>query len=382
MRSASILVGLLLFTGCHASDTQTAELERQKLMLETLRTQQDTLAKIQQEEKKLQEHQKQHQDNLQRIEEEKTRLQQREEQQKERLAEITRRENEVRALTAKQKQELEQLKDAKKTLEKREELAKHRRPFLENLAQRTAHEIIKRHNETMEKWYNFYPDGETKRGIWPELCAAREHILSDNWHVKHWYDEKIRGLSIPVPLFDTDVLPLVRMCCSVLVESDVLVIESDEEFERRANEEMTRLRERLFSAAWDVQQLIKEGTQPRFHNEMKLPWKVPKGLGEHLKQQLPVQLSAGVALPQTGAEGTLMSFSVDYQFAGGQPPTSPDCVWVIERAGGPPLRQAAKLGAKNTLMALVPGWRPEDGPFSTHLEDRNGSRLSHSLPLK
>ncbi len=77
-----------------------------------------------------------------------------------------------------------------------------------------------------------------------------------------------------------------------------------------------------------------------------------------------------------------MSFSVDYQFAGGQAPTSSDYVWVIERANGAPLRQAVKLAAKNTLMALVPGWRPEDGPFSTHIEDRSGARLSPSVPLQ
>jgi hypothetical protein len=32
-----------------------------------------------------------------------------------------------------------------------------------------------------------------------------------------------------------------------------------------------------------------------------------------------IQLSAGVALPQTGPDGTLMSFSVDYAFLQGEP---------------------------------------------------------------
>ena len=52
--------------------------------------------------------------------------------------------------------------------------------------------------------------------------------------------------------------------------------------------------------------------------------------------QTSIQLSAGVALPQTGPDGTLMSFSVDYEFAQGEPSTDGD-FWVIERA-----RQAPK----------------------------------------
>src|SRR5262245_47308242 len=43
----------------------------------------------------------------------------------------------------------------------------------------------------------------------------------------------------------------------------------------------------------------------------------------------PIRLSAGTALPQTGPEGTLMSFSVDYQSGGYQPPSGARCVLVV-----------------------------------------------------
>ena len=96
--------------------------------------------------------------------------------------------------------------------------------------------------------------------------------------------------------------------------------------------------------------------------------------------QSSIQLSAGVALPQTGPEGTLMSFSVDYEFVQGEP--SPEgYVWVIERAHGNPARQSVKLSKQGNLPILIQGWRPEDGPFQTHLEDRKGNRLSESIEL-
>jgi len=95
-----------------------------------------------------------------------------------------------------------------------------------------------------------------------------------------------------------------------------------------------------------------------------------------------IRLSAGVALPQTGPTGILMSFSVDYQFTAGDPnPTSP-YVWVIERAKGTPARAPVRLGQRGTLPILIPGWRPEQGPFQSHIEDASGNRLSRSISLR
>ena len=95
-----------------------------------------------------------------------------------------------------------------------------------------------------------------------------------------------------------------------------------------------------------------------------------------------IRLSAGVALPQTGPTGILMSFSVDYKFTAGEPnPTSP-YVWVIQRAKGAPARVGVRLGQKGTLPILIGGWRPEQGPFQSHIEDASGNRLSRSISLR
>jgi len=95
-----------------------------------------------------------------------------------------------------------------------------------------------------------------------------------------------------------------------------------------------------------------------------------------------IRLSAGVALPQTGPTGRLMSFSVDYRFTSAEPnPTSP-YVWVIERKQGAPARQPVRLRGQGTLPILIPGWRPEQGPFQAHIEDTAGNRLSRSISLR
>ena len=96
----------------------------------------------------------------------------------------------------------------------------------------------------------------------------------------------------------------------------------------------------------------------------------------------PIQLSAGVALPQTLPDGTAMGFSVDYQFVQGQPDPNAAYVWVIERSQGTPSRQSVKLSPRGTLQGFVAEFRPEEGPFQTHLEDGRGNRLSPTMPLR
>jgi hypothetical protein len=94
-----------------------------------------------------------------------------------------------------------------------------------------------------------------------------------------------------------------------------------------------------------------------------------------------IQLSTGVALPQTGPEGTLMGFHIDYEFVQGQP-DSEGYIWIIERAHGAPAKQQVKVSGKGELYTLVPGWRPEHGPFQSHIEDRKGNKLSESIELR
>ena len=76
-----------------------------------------------------------------------------------------------------------------------------------------------------------------------------------------------------------------------------------------------------------------------------------------------------------------MSFSVDYEFAQGEP-GSEGHVWVIERAHGAAAKQKVKLSQKDNLMVLIQGWQPEDGPFKSHIEDTGGRRLSESIEMR
>ncbi|MCE5269630.1 MAG: hypothetical protein LLG00_17265, partial [Planctomycetaceae bacterium] len=93
-----------------------------------------------------------------------------------------------------------------------------------------------------------------------------------------------------------------------------------------------------------------------------------------------VTLSTGVALPQAGPEGTMMMFSVDYEVQG--EPATGGYVWVIERAKGQPAKIDRNLSKKGTLEAgMIKGWRPEDGPFHSHIEDKNGARVSESIEM-
>lgn len=93
------------------------------------------------------------------------------------------------------------------------------------------------------------------------------------------------------------------------------------------------------------------------------------------------ELSAAVALPMTGPEGTMMGFSVDYQFRGGELPAGA-FVWVIEGAQGRQYRVAVKLESRGNLMLVVPGWRPEDGPFRCRLEDQSGRAISSTVEMR
>ena len=89
-----------------------------------------------------------------------------------------------------------------------------------------------------------------------------------------------------------------------------------------------------------------------------------------------------MALPQTGPTGILMSFSVDYRFTSGQPDPALQYVWVIERAKGNSAALPVRLNAQGTLQILIPGWRPEEGPFQSYLADYRGNRVSRSISLR
>jgi len=103
--------------------------------------------------------------------------------------------------------------------------------------------------------------------------------------------------------------------------------------------------------------------------------------------QTAFHLSAGAALPQSLPMGTVMSFSVDYQQRGQLPSGSVNYLWVIKGVSGSTHRQPVRLKSNGTLTTIVPGLRPEAGPFECHLAAYRGSRgqpqpVSNSIPLR
>ncbi len=95
-----------------------------------------------------------------------------------------------------------------------------------------------------------------------------------------------------------------------------------------------------------------------------------------------IKLSAGVALPQSLPTGTAMGMSVDYVFQAGDPLPSQAYVWVIEPGKGSQVKQAVQLKRSGTLQAFFTQLRPEHGPFQSHIEDSNGTRLSKSISMR
>ena len=98
-------------------------------------------------------------------------------------------------------------------------------------------------------------------------------------------------------------------------------------------------------------------------------------------QRPSIKLSAGMAVPQSLPTGTAMGFSVDYRFIAGRPGSSP-YLWVIQPGKGQTAKQPVQLQPQGNLHMFVLQFRPENGPFHTHIEDAQGNRVSPSLALK
>lgn len=112
------------------------------------------------------------------------------------------------------------------------------------------------------------------------------------------------------------------------------------------------------------------------------PAPTPPSQTEPSTERPSIRLSTGVALPQTGPNGTMMGFSVDYEFTQGGPSPASRYVWVIEPTRGQPVKFMGPLKDKDTLQVFVQHWRPENGPFESHIEDARGNRLSPTIPLR
>ncbi|MBN2021190.1 MAG: hypothetical protein JW809_00205 [Pirellulales bacterium] len=98
---------------------------------------------------------------------------------------------------------------------------------------------------------------------------------------------------------------------------------------------------------------------------------------------MPIRLSTGVALPQTGMEGIMMGFSVEYECGSGHPNATSRYGWVIQRARGEPAVTEVQLQARGTLQMFAPGWRPDEGPFQAQLIELrpDGTRRPVSDPV-
>jgi len=109
---------------------------------------------------------------------------------------------------------------------------------------------------------------------------------------------------------------------------------------------------------------------------------IPQPAMGETKPVIQVDLSAAVALPMTGPEGTMMGFSVDYRVKGAVPPAPSQYVWVIEGQAGKVYRLPVKLDSQGNLMLVVPEWRPEDGPFRCRIQDPMGQTLSPTVDMR
>lgn len=90
-------------------------------------------------------------------------------------------------------------------------------------------------------------------------------------------------------------------------------------------------------------------------------------------RKLDVRLSVGLALAQTTPEGTLMGFSVDYEFHGAAPSSGAKYGFMLRRGDGQTVVQPSSLESEGNLSTLVPSWRPEDGPFQGAIVELNAN---------
>ncbi len=91
------------------------------------------------------------------------------------------------------------------------------------------------------------------------------------------------------------------------------------------------------------------------------------------RKVLQIRLTTGVSLAQTTVDGTLMSFSVDYAFLSAPPNPAARHALMIRRSDGQSIIQEQQLQSKGNLSVLVPGWRPEDGPFAASIVQMDSS---------
>lgn len=84
----------------------------------------------------------------------------------------------------------------------------------------------------------------------------------------------------------------------------------------------------------------------------------------------------------------MLGFEAEYQFVQGAPEESsqPRYFWVIERRQGAGVKAPVRLKARGHMTETVAAppflpWKPEDGPFQSHLEDASGKPISNTISM-
>ena len=102
-------------------------------------------------------------------------------------------------------------------------------------------------------------------------------------------------------------------------------------------------------------------------------------------QTPPIQLSAGIAVPQSLPTGTAIGVSVDYRVVGSFTRSS-HYRWIVKSAAGEATSEV-QLESSGTLAAFFLELKPEHRPFTVRIEEVSaGSQrrvvISNELPLK
>ncbi|MEX0700970.1 MAG: hypothetical protein WD069_02635 [Planctomycetales bacterium] len=92
----------------------------------------------------------------------------------------------------------------------------------------------------------------------------------------------------------------------------------------------------------------------------------------------PIELSLGVALPQTLPEGTAVGCSLEYRFVQGGPDPSWRYAVLAQAANGAQSIHEVPLRQRDTLNWFV-AWRPGDGPFHARIVGRGPDGTQRQL---
>jgi len=98
-----------------------------------------------------------------------------------------------------------------------------------------------------------------------------------------------------------------------------------------------------------------------------------------------VQLSLGIALPQTLPEGTALGVSVEYEFVRGGPQSGSRYLLIVQPSNGRPFELEVPLTTSGTIQTFTYDLRPDQGPFTASLREVTSAgetrELSESIEL-